>query len=162
MVANEPDAPAGPVTITRAQRRFLDWTSDILVYTVVLNLVVEYVDTVVIDSFTISLFTAVLLKVLLDVILAFEHRLRGFFADREGALFTVLSVLSTWAVLFLSKFLILEVVDFVFGDHVELGKLVEVILLSLALLLSRAAVGEIFKRLGEVGPRDQLPPALDH
>ena len=30
--------------------------------------------------------------------------------------------MSTWLVLFLSKFSILEAVDFVFSDHVELGK----------------------------------------
>ena len=54
------------VVITKRQRQYVSWTSDVLVYIVVLNLFVEYVDKVVIDSFTISILTAILLKALLD------------------------------------------------------------------------------------------------
>ena len=45
-----PDAPTG-ITMTRAQLRFASWTTDVLVYTVVLNLFVEYADAVVIDHY---------------------------------------------------------------------------------------------------------------
>ena len=45
------------VTITRKQEIFFSWMSDVLIYTVVLNLFVEYADAVVIDSFTISILT---------------------------------------------------------------------------------------------------------
>ena len=53
------------VTISRKQDIFVSWTSDVLIYIVVLNLFVEYFPNVVIESFTISILTAVLLKVLL-------------------------------------------------------------------------------------------------
>ena len=45
-----------------------------------------------------------------------------------------------WVVLFGRKFLILEIVNFVFGDRVSLGGFFSVTLLIVALLLSRAAV----------------------
>ena len=51
--------------MTRAQQRFASWTADVLVYIVVLNLFVDFVDTIVIDSFWISILTAVLLKLCL-------------------------------------------------------------------------------------------------
>ena len=60
-----------------------------------------------------------------------------------------------WAVLFGSKFVILEAVDIVFGDHVELGKLLEVILIVVVMLAARALVGAFFDWLG----RHELPPA---
>ncbi len=44
--------------MTRNQARFADFMTDVLVYIVVLNLFVEYVDAIVIDSFTISILTA--------------------------------------------------------------------------------------------------------
>jgi len=135
--------------ITEAQRRFASWTTDVLVYIVVLNLFVEWVDAVRIDSFTISILTAVLLKILLDIILAIEHRIRGLFQRIEGTLSTVLQVLSTWAILFLSKFALLEIVDIVFGDEVELGGLIEVILLVVALMAARGLFAAIYQRLGE-------------
>ena len=45
-----------------------------------------------------------------------------------------------WAVLFGSKFLVLEAVNLVFGDSVSLGGFFSVTLLILVLLLARAAV----------------------
>ena len=140
------------------QEVFLSWTRDVLVYTVVLNLFVEYVDTVVIDSFTISVFTAVVLKALLDLIIRFEHRITGFFAAHEGTAWRIGSFFATWAVLFGSKFVILEVIDIVFGDHVELGKLIEVIALVIALMVSRQLVTMAFVWIGENDPARTADP----
>jgi hypothetical protein len=51
-----------------------------------------------------------------------------------------LAAVALWAVLFGSKFLVLEVVALAFSDRVSLGGFFSVTLLILALLLSRAAV----------------------
>jgi hypothetical protein len=136
------------ITITRAQEIFFSWTSDVLIYTIVLNLFVEYVDAVVIDSFTISILTAVLLKILLDVVMHYEHGVRSYFATKEGAFFKVAGTVSLIAVLFLGKLVILEAVDIVFGDHVELGHFIEVVALVLALMITRRLFGVLFQRLG--------------
>ena len=133
---------------TRRQLIFFSWTKDVLIYVVVLNLFVEYVEKVVIDSFTISIFTAILLKALLDVILGLEHRVAHFFEARPGKLSKFLRIMSTWVILFLSKFFILEVVDFVFGDLVELGKFVQVLSLVIALMVAREVVQRIYLALG--------------
>ena len=137
------------VTITWPQSVYLSWMTDVLIYTIVLNLFVEYVDAVVIDSFTISIFTAILLKILLDIVLRFEHRVRSYFAGKEGAFFKVLGALSMFAILFLGKLFILEAVDFVFGDHVELGHLIEVIALVLALIVTRELFHRFYLWLGD-------------
>jgi len=133
---------------TRRQLIFFSWTKDVLIYVVVLNLFVEYVDKIVIDSFTISILTAILLKALLDVILGLEHRVAHFFEARPGNLSKFMRILSTWLILFLSKFLILEAVDLVFGDHVELGKFVHVLSLVIALMVAREVVQRIYVALG--------------
>ena len=133
---------------TRRQLIFFSWTKDVLIYVIVLNLFVEYVEKVVIDSFTISIFTAILLKALLDVILGLEHRVAHFFEARPGKLSKFLRIMSTWVILFLSKFLILEVVDLVFGDHVELGKFVQVLSLVIALMVAREVFQRIYLALG--------------
>jgi hypothetical protein len=138
------------ITVTRAQERFFSWTRDILVYTVILNLFVEYWDTIVIDSFTISLFTAAVLKVMLDLLTGVEHRL-GEFVGRYS---TVLRYLSVWLVLFISKFVILEVIDIIFGEHVELGSFIEVVALVLALMVGREALRRIYLALGNRSARD--------
>ena len=137
-------AEAKTATVTAAQERFMSWASDVLVYTVVLNLFVEYADAIVIDSFTISLFTAAVLKVLLDLLTAVEHHVSGFF----GRFNKFLGYASMWVVLFLSKFVILEVIDIIFGDHVELGKFLDVVVLVLSLMIVRALVQKTYESLG--------------
>ena len=134
--------------MTRAQQRFASWTADVLVYIVVLNLFVEFVDAIVIDSFWISILTAVLLKLLLDAIIGVEHRVSAFFKAREGGVNRALGLVSVFAILFFSKFVILEAVNFVFGDHVELGHFLEIVALIVAMMLTRHLVQAVYERLG--------------
>jgi hypothetical protein len=135
------------IVISGRQRRFASWASDVLVYVVVLNLFVEFNDKIVIDSFWISILTALLLKLLLDVILSVEHRVSDWFGAQEGAAWKVGSLLVTWGILFLSKFVILEVVDLVFGGHVELGKFLDVIVLVIALMVARELLARAYAAL---------------
>ena len=148
----EPDSAL--VGISRRQALFADWMTDVLVYIVVLNLFVEYVDAIVIDSFTISILTAILLKAMLDRLVGLEERVREFFAQKEGTIFRVLSVVSVLTILFLGKLLILEVVNFVFGDHVELGHFIDVVALIIGMMGARWYVQWIYERLGPPLPID--------
>ena len=103
----------------------------------------KYNSKITIDSFTISIFTTVVLKILLEVILKFEHKVSNVFKS-----YKVLRIFLVWLVLFGSKFLILEVVDIVFGDHVELGKFLDVILLVIVLMVAREVFQRIYVSLG--------------
>ena len=131
-------------TVTPAQERFISWARDVLVYTLVLNLFVEYWDAIVIDSFTISILTAVVLKIMLDLLTTVEHRVNAFFSQFSK----VLGFLSMWVVLFLSKFVILEVIDIIFGEHVELGKFLDVVFLIIALMVARELTVRAYDALG--------------
>ena len=148
----EPDSAL--VGISRRQALFADWMTDVLVYIVVLNLFVEYVDAIVIDSFTISILTAILLKAMLDRLVGLEHRVRAYFSAKEGTIFRVLSVVVVLSILFFGKLLILEVVNFVFGDHVELGHFIDVVALIIAMMAARWFVQWIYERLGPPLPID--------
>ena len=99
-------------------------------------------------SSSISILTAVLLKLLLDVVVGLEHRVRDYFDERSGTFFKILGLVTTFSILFLSKFAILEVVNFVFGDHVELGHFIDIIALIVAMMATRAIFGRIYVRLG--------------
>ncbi len=139
-----------PLTVaapTKRQMIFFSWTKDVLIYIIVLNLFVEYNYKIVIDSFTISIFTAILLKILLEIILKLEHKVSDVFKS-----YKVLRITLVWLILFGSKFLILEIVDIVFGEHVELGKFLDVIVLVIALIVAREVFQKIYLSLGEKEP----------
>jgi hypothetical protein len=134
------------ISITERQRRFSSYAIDVLIYIVVLNLFVEHADAIIIDSFTISIFTAIVLKIILDLILGFEHRVSGYFKEHNQP---VLGVLAVWLILFLSKFVILEVIDIVFGEHVELGGFLSVLALVITMMIARAVFQRIYESLGD-------------
>jgi hypothetical protein len=107
---------------------------------VVLNLAIEYTPSVISESFTLSLLTAALLKIALEVVLLLKGQIiaRLHAADTRRA--KIAAAVSLWVVAAGSKLVVLELVDLVFGDAVSLGGFVPVTLLVVALLASRGAV----------------------
>jgi hypothetical protein len=142
-------------TITRAQFGFSSALMQILATIVVLNLFVEYVPTVVIDSFTVSVLTAVLLWLMLRVITRLEHRVSGYFRTREGAIYRVLRILTVWAIMFVSKFVILEVVAIATAGRAYLGQFLEVVAIVLVLMGAEYLLGRVYRRLGRAGYSDK-------
>jgi len=138
------------ITITRSQHLFADWMTVVLVYTVILNLFVEYSDAFVIDSFTISVLTAIVLKAFLDIIIRLEHRVAAYFKARDGAFYRLLGIFFTFSILFLSKFAILEAIDIIFGEHVEISGFIPLVALIIAMLVSDQLLHKIYERLGRV------------
>lgn len=142
------NSDAHTVKITHAQEMFLSWSLDILIYTIVLNLFVQYHEAIIIDSFSISILTAVLLTALLHTIKGIEKDVHHFFEKKGGRFFRAIGLLAVSLILFLGKFAILEIVNLAFGDRVELGHIIEVIFLILAMLIARRFGSWVYMRLG--------------
>ena len=136
-----------PRTMTSAQASFVSWVSAVLVDIVVLNLFVEFVHTVVIDSFYISILTAVLLKLMVDAVKGLEQRVSAYLSAKQGAAWKPVRYLAVWLILFLSKFVILEVVNVVFGSHVELGSFIEILAIVVTMLVANAALEAVYRGL---------------
>jgi hypothetical protein len=120
---------------------------DVFVYVVVLNLAVEYFPAVISESFTLSLLTALLLKVALEVVIRLKARILARHRAATSRAGKVVAVLLLWSVAAGSKLVVLWLVDLVFGDEVSLGGFVPVTVLVVCLLLSRAGVRRL---LGEM------------
>ena len=134
-------------TVTPAQERFTSWVTSVLIDIVVLNLFVEYGHAIVIDSFSISILTALLLRVMVEAVRGLEQSVSAYFAAKQGMAAKVLRVVVVWLILFLSKFVILEVVNLVFGSHVELGSFIQIVAIIVAMLAANAALDMAYGRL---------------
>ena len=130
----------------RLEPRLAATIVDVFAYVVVLNLFVEYLPRVISETFTLSLLTAVLLKGVLEVVVAAKDWVKARFREASTPTGKVVAAFMLWVVLFGSKFLVLEAVGLVFRDRVSLGGFFSVTLLILALLLSRAAVRGLLVR----------------
>lgn len=113
---------------------------DVFVYVVVLNLAAEYLPMVITETFTLSLLTALLLKVVLEVVVLLKDRAKSRFKAAATPVAKVGAGLLLWAVLVGSKFVVLELIAFLFADQVQLGGFFAVTGLILVLLLARAGV----------------------
>jgi hypothetical protein len=132
--------PPGWGRVRRGMRPRPDDVVDLFVYVVVLNLAIEYVPSIISEGFTLSLLTAALLKVALESVILTKNRILSWLRAATKRRIKVLAALSLWAVAVGSKFVVLKLMDLVFGDSVSLGGFVPVTFLIVALLLSRAAV----------------------
>lgn len=117
-----------------------------MVYVVVLNIAAEYFPQVVAESFTVSILTAIMLKVALEAVLRVKRRARGRLEAASGALGKVVGGLSLWVVLAGSKFVVLKIEDLLFGDRVELGGFFAVTGLIVVLMLAREGVRRLLTR----------------
>ncbi|MFF2274538.1 hypothetical protein [Agromyces sp. NPDC058126] len=113
---------------------------DVFVYLVVLGLFTQFFPTVITESFVVSLLTAVLFKVALEVIAVFKRRI----LDRVRASRTPARKTLNAALLLVlgagSKFLILWLTDLLFGDAVQLGGFFSVTLLIVVLMAARLGI----------------------
>lgn len=152
-----------PVGINRAQYLYVDFMIDVFVYTAVLNLFVGYGDAIIIDSFTVSLIAALMMKVTLDLIEAVVRRIKAALGDRESAASKVLLVLAVEAVMIASKFFILYFGELIFEEDIELGGFFNVFVLVVTMMAARDLSTRCFFGLDDarlLGPSNRDHPLV--
>jgi hypothetical protein len=103
----------------RRQHIFIKYTFAILVDITILNLFNEYWDYVTLSSFSISLVAAILLQLLLQITLNIEHKVAAYFKRKEGLQAKILRILSAWGILFISKLVMLKIIEIVFPVSIQ-------------------------------------------
>jgi hypothetical protein len=145
--------PASAETPSNKQRLFLRYYTGFLIDLVVLNLFAEYSSKVNVDTFTTSLWAALVLQLLLKVTIIFEHKVLDWFKAKTGALMTFLKYFCAWLILFGSKFVILEALAQAFGDKVQfLGiwhGIVTLIVVVIVMLLAEEIMVRIYRKLAD-------------
>lgn len=122
---------------------------DVFVYVVVLNLAAEYVPSVISESFTVSLLTALLLKVVLEVVVVIKGRIVAGLRSARSRTAKLAIGLGFWVVAAGSKFVVLKLEDLLLGDAVSLGGFFSVTLLIVVLLVSRAGVRRLLENASQ-------------
>ena len=118
---------------------------DLFVYVVMLNLAAEYMPLVITETFTLSLLTSALLKLVLEVVVAIKDRVKARFKATQTPAGKVVAGLSLWLLLVGSKFVVLKLVALFFGETVSLGSFWSVTALILVLMLARAGVRRLLE-----------------
>lgn len=126
---------------------------DVLLCIVVLNLAAELDSNIVVKRFSISIFTAIVLKLLLDAIEWIEHHLHHLICVQWER--KLLGALAMWSVTFSSKFLFLWLDDVIFGDYIELGYVWEIVILSGVLVAVEKIARILYNIIGDREEKQQ-------
>jgi hypothetical protein len=124
---------------------------DVFVYLVVFGLFVQFFPDIITESFIVSLLTAVLFKIALELIAIVKSRILGRVRGSRTALGKILNAASLLLLGAGSKFVILWLTDVLFGDAVSLGGFLSVTLLVVTLMLARIGLRLLIDR---TWPRD--------
>ena len=119
---------------------------DVFVYLVVLGVFSELFPRVISETFLLALLTAILLKVVLELVLVVKKRVVARIRAAQTPVGRVVNALSLVLVMAGSKFLVLELTALAFGDFVQLGGFFSVTALILTMMLARAGMRYLLAR----------------
>jgi hypothetical protein len=145
-VQNDDFMPVAAQIYSDRQRLFMLYFVGALIDLVVLGLFDEFTDKVHVESFSIMVLAAVLLQFLLKGTLAVEHWVAGHFKGKAGGWMKFLRFFCAWLVLFGSKFVILEALDFAFGESVQFEGILHGIVWLIIVVVTMVIVEELVVR----------------
>jgi len=122
---------------------------DVLVYLVVLGVFIQLFPDVISETFLLALLTAILLKVVLELVLWAKKTIVARIRSAESPRVRIVSAITLVLLLPGSKFMVLGLVDLVFGDAVRLGGFFQVTALIIALMLARGGMRRAFRGTDE-------------
>ena len=137
------ETQSAPLEYSFRQRLTVRYSLVLLINLIVLNLFVEYFDSMTIDSFSITLLTALVMLVLLRIVMFVEHKAAEYIASKDIKGGKFIRGFVAWAILFGSKFLILYIIDIAFGERVEFDGLIEFIIMLFTMLILEQVVAKI-------------------
>lgn len=140
--------PPGPAVPSPAQRVFEDLVRGTLIYAVVLGFFADYTDILATTSYSTTFALAVVMQILTMLTLALKGQIARWFRQREGAVYKVGLGFSIWLIMFLSKFVFLAVIDWVFGSSVELNGFFGILILIVVMMVAQQVWDRVYALLG--------------
>ena len=113
---------------------------DVLVYLTVLGAFIQLFPSVISETFLLALLTSILLKLVLELVLWGKKKIVARIRAARTRMRRMLNIGFLILVLPGSKFLVLGIVDLIFGESVQLGGFFQVTALIVVLMLARAGM----------------------
>ena len=146
-------------TYNNRQLLFVKYTLFVLIDLMVLGFFNQYWDLVFIETFTVALLAAMLLQFLMQVAIKIEHMVADqFFGGKTDARSKVLRGVSAWALIFVSKLVILEAINISFGKSFIFGGpmdgLIAFLTVVVVIIIAEQSVAWVSRSLADADPID--------
>jgi len=120
-----------------------------LVYSVVLGFFNDYTSLLTTSSYSVTFMVAIVMQLLTYATLQLKNKVAYYFKQKSGRLSQVTLVISVWLVLFLSKFVFLAVIDFIFGQYVEISGFIGLLAIILTMTIAKQLIDYVFDKLAD-------------
>lgn len=120
---------------------------DVFAYAVVLGLFVEFFPQVIAETYLLTLLTAVLLKLVLELVVWVKTTLLKRVKSASSTPRRVISIVTLLLIMPGSKFIVLELTALVFQGQVYLGGFFQVTALIIVLMLARGGIRRLLRPL---------------
>lgn len=118
-----------------------------LVYAVVLGFFEDYTDILNTWSYSITFFVAIVMQILTYLTFWLKSLVIKYFKGKEGRIYKAALVFSVWLILFLSKFVFLAVIDFIFGSAVEISGFFGLVIIIIVMIVSKNLIDVAYAKL---------------
>jgi hypothetical protein len=118
-----------------------------LIYTLVLGFYSDYTNILYTSSFRFVFLAALVMQFLTYPTFQLKKRVAGWFSQRSGFIYKLGLVIGVWSIMFFSKFIFLEVIDFIFGQSVEISGFIGLIVIIVTMLIIDKTNDFIYKKL---------------
>lgn len=129
------------------QKIFREMVLGTLVYSVVLGFFNDYTDILYIGTYSTIFFVAIVLQTLTYLTFLLKKLVIKHFKGREGSKYKVALVVGVWLIMFLSKFVFLAVIDFIFGNAVEIRDFIGLAFIIAIMTISKNLIELAYKKL---------------
>lgn len=135
--------------LSRKQIVFREMVLGTLVYAVVLGFFNDYTSVLDTESYSTTFFVAFVMQLLTYLTLLLKRKVADNFKQKTGSWNKAGLIIGVWFVLFLSKFVFLATIDFVFGSSVQISGFVGLMAIIITMTIAKECIDYIFKNLAE-------------
>lgn len=118
-----------------------------LVYAVVLGFFEDYTEILDTWSYSTTFFVAIVMQILTHVTFWLKSLVVKRFKGKQGKKFKIYIVFGVWIIMFFSKFVFLALINFIFGNAVELSGFIGLIFIILTMSLVKKLIDVIYIKL---------------
>jgi len=129
------------------QQLFYDMVLGTLVYAVVLGFFEDYTDILNTWSYSTTFFVAIVMQILTYLTFWLKSLVVKYFKGKEGSMYKAALFFGVWLILFLSKFVFLAVIDFIFGSAVEISGFVGLMIIIITMTVAKQLIDVAYAKL---------------
>lgn len=118
-----------------------------LLYSVVLGFFNDYTNILHTSSYSTTFAVAIVMQLLTFATFTLKNSIKRYFKNRQGTFNRVGLVFSVWLILFLSKFVFLAVISFIFRENVEINGFIGLFLIIICMTIAERFVSFIHVKL---------------